>query len=143
MTGITMTEYVLGFAFGAHNQVLLIEKNKPDWQKGKLNGVGGKVEETDTSDVFAMMREVEEETGITTTEQQWTHACTMDGHGKSPWLVQVFKCETVLAFAKNMTDEKVGIYKSFDLPVNVIPNLRWLIPLCLDKEVTFPVIVHH
>lgn len=40
-----MTQYCLGFAFTDHdNFVILIRKNKPAWQKGLLNGVGGESE---------------------------------------------------------------------------------------------------
>jgi hypothetical protein len=34
---------VAGFLFRNNDtEVALIRKNKPDWQKGKLNGIGGK-----------------------------------------------------------------------------------------------------
>ena len=40
------TEYVVGLLFSPdRNTVVLINKTKPDWQAGKLNGVGGKIEE--------------------------------------------------------------------------------------------------
>src|SRR5258706_13272255 len=59
------TEYVCGFAFKQFRQgpqVVLIRKNKPDWQRGKLNGVGGKVEPGEIPSE-AMVREFAEETG--------------------------------------------------------------------------------
>jgi hypothetical protein len=72
------TEYVCGFAFTRPQHpsphscwVLLIRKAKPDWMKGKLNGVGGKIEQGE-SVYEAQAREVLEETGITTTPDQWT-----------------------------------------------------------------------
>jgi 8-oxo-dGTP diphosphatase len=35
--------YVLGFMFSSdHSEVALIRKRKPEWQRGKLNGIGGK-----------------------------------------------------------------------------------------------------
>ena len=41
-----MTEYVCGFAFDNTKQyVTLIEKKRPNWQAGYLNGVGGHIEE--------------------------------------------------------------------------------------------------
>jgi 8-oxo-dGTP diphosphatase len=58
-----MTEYVLGFAFDSNEEVVLIRKNKPDWQRGLLNGVGGKIEENESS-YAAMVREFHEETGV-------------------------------------------------------------------------------
>lgn len=57
-------EYVLGFMFNlAESKVLLVWKNRPAWQAGKLNGVGGKIEEGETP-IQAMNREFAEETGF-------------------------------------------------------------------------------
>ena len=40
-----VTEYVVGFAFDKKREnVALIQKNRPPWQKGKLNGIGGHIE---------------------------------------------------------------------------------------------------
>ena len=36
--------YVVGFYF-AQGQVMLIQKDRPVWQKGKWNGVGGKIDD--------------------------------------------------------------------------------------------------
>ena len=42
-------EYVAGFLFSRDGSLLaLILKNKPDWQKGKLNAIGGKIEDGET-----------------------------------------------------------------------------------------------
>ncbi len=44
-----MKGYVLGFAFDEdYEWVALIKKNRPQWQAGKLNGVGGKIEPNET-----------------------------------------------------------------------------------------------
>jgi hypothetical protein len=49
--------YVVGFLFdGLCQNVTLIKKTHPEWQKGKLNGVGGKIEPNETS-TDAMRRE--------------------------------------------------------------------------------------
>lgn len=67
-------EYVLGFAFDPIGQyVLLINKNRPKWQEGLLNGVGGKVDAEDKSLEDAMVREFKEETGINTTKADWKY----------------------------------------------------------------------
>ena len=66
------TEYVLGFAFDQkYSRVLLINKNKPGWQAGLKNGVGGKIETYDPTVAHAMVREFEEETSIETETYQW------------------------------------------------------------------------
>jgi 8-oxo-dGTP diphosphatase len=59
-----MKEYVLGFLFSEDKtHVGLVLKDHPDWQKGKLNGIGGKIEPAETAHK-AMIREFEEETGV-------------------------------------------------------------------------------
>ena len=59
-----MISYVVGLVFDASNtKVLLVRKNRPNWQVGKLNGIGGKVEEGETP-YEAVVRECEEECGL-------------------------------------------------------------------------------
>jgi hypothetical protein len=41
-----VVEYVVGFAFDTDGRVALIRKNRPEWQAGRLNGIGGHVEAT-------------------------------------------------------------------------------------------------
>jgi 8-oxo-dGTP pyrophosphatase MutT (NUDIX family) len=56
-------EYVLGFVFNLDKtKVALMRKTKPEWQRGRLNGIGGKIELGETS-ITAMHREFKEETG--------------------------------------------------------------------------------
>jgi len=120
-------EYVVGFMFSPSKQtVVLIEKQRPEWQKGKLNGVGGKIEIGETPrDV--MQREFQEETGIA--YWGWHHFATLRGAGT---VVYVFRAFSELAFwAETKTDEKVFAFFPDPLPTSVLPNLRFLIPLAL------------
>jgi 8-oxo-dGTP diphosphatase len=58
------TEYVCGFLFSPDGKkVVLIKKNRPENQAGKLNGIGGKIEPGETPEQ-AMIREFNEEAGI-------------------------------------------------------------------------------
>lgn len=64
------TQYVCGFAFDPLGQVVLIQKKRPAWQAGKLNGVGGHVEPGEAP-ASAMAREFFEETGVSTLAVCW------------------------------------------------------------------------
>jgi ADP-ribose pyrophosphatase YjhB (NUDIX family) len=73
------TEYCVGFAFFG-SDVILIRKARPAFQKGLLNGVGGKIEFGEN--VFqAMIREFFEETKTLTYINQWKyHGYLNDTH---------------------------------------------------------------
>lgn len=130
-----MKEYVCGFMmFG--RTVVLVEKAKPEWQKGRLNGVGGSIEDGETP-VEAMVREFREETGVGTDRNDWSHRVTMSGNG---WVVHFFRSRVVSPMRiRGTEDESVCWADSTSLPGNTIPNLRWLIPLCFDDDISGPV----
>lgn len=65
-----MIEYTAGFAFSGQH-VLLIRKTKPEWQAGKLNAIGGKIEKFDHDQWAAQAREFWEETGLTVPPLSW------------------------------------------------------------------------
>lgn len=58
---LAVKHYVLGFLFDEHLTIVaLILKNRPAWQAGKFNGIGGKIERGETPR-DAMRREGREE----------------------------------------------------------------------------------
>lgn len=60
---MSQTKYVVGFMFSEDSsKVALIRKNRPEWQKGLLNGIGGHCESSDKNNQDTMIREFEEET---------------------------------------------------------------------------------
>lgn len=66
-------DYVVGYAFRSdYGAVALIEKRKPAWQAGKLNGIGGKIEPGESPEA-AMSREFLEEAGLLVHPQCWLH----------------------------------------------------------------------
>lgn len=126
------TKYCLGFAFDyqlVEPRVLLITKKRPDWQAGRLNGIGGKVERRETP-IAAMAREAFEEAGAPNDPGLWT-----------PTTVMEFPKDIVHVFAANWpsdvpavskTDEPVRWYPASHLEAfPVIPNLHWLVPMAL------------
>ncbi len=130
--------YSCGFYFSRDfKRVALITKAKPDWQKGKLNGVGGSVEEGETFHQ-AMIREFQEESGVMTYTDQWHLFVSMEG---MDWIVAFFRANAISdrddVFSTD-AEEQVAWYEVNALPDNVLPNLRWLIPLALDGSVRIP-----
>jgi 8-oxo-dGTP diphosphatase len=128
-----MTFYVAGFAFDPdYSHVVLIEKQKPTWQKGKLNGVGGKVEPGETQ-YEAMSREFLEETGVDWDGEYWDHFATLTGDGFTVYFLST--TITNLRQVQTMTDEQVTVYGVNTLPyLNTIPNLKWLIPMAISMQ---------
>jgi len=142
-----MTYYCLGFMFNENKtDVLLIEKQKPAWQAGKFNGIGGKLEFYDviTSGKYgkrapqemekpldAMYREFKEETGLGF--KDWRYVVTMRG---ADWCVYVFTAVTDQVFyCESKESEQVALLPITELDkYDYISNLSWLIPLCLDQN---------
>lgn len=128
-------KYVVGFLFSSDlDRVVLIRKSKPTWQKGRLNGVGGKIEEGESAN-DAMSREFYEETGLFTSPGLWGHYATMKGDPLKgeDWCVYVFAMMGNVDGVKTITDEPVGIYSINVLCLEVmIENLNWLIHLAVD-----------
>lgn len=113
--------------------IVLIRKNRPDWQKGLLNGPGGKVEEGESYD-FAAHREFFEEAGISV--PIWDHlAYQTEDNGKYEVCYVTAKTSYEhLNQVKSKTDEIVGMYTvEFIEQKNLVNSLKWLIPLAIYK----------
>ena len=127
-----MKKYVLGFAFDEKkNDVALILKNRPEWQAGHLNGIGGHLEYME-GPKNAMIREFEEETGYHKSE--WNHYITMYFDEAIVWC---YYSIVPLEKLKTMTDEEIYITSINDIVMGrakVINNLQWLIPMALNYE---------
>ena len=95
-------EYVVGLIFSEcnPNRLLMIRKNRPDWQSGKLNGIGGKIEKNESADQ-AMTRECNEECDLDI--DPWHYlGMTEFANGET---VYYYAAEANLNKAKSMTDE--------------------------------------
>ena len=62
-----MTEYVLCYVRDLCGDILAIERRKQDWQQGKLNLPGGRIEVGETAEQAAI-REIKEEANIDATD---------------------------------------------------------------------------
>jgi 8-oxo-dGTP diphosphatase len=130
----TIQKYVCGFYFDkGFKQVVLIWKNKPAWQKGKLNGVGGKIEAGELP-ITAMRREFYEETGIL--HNEWRDLIILEGQD---WRVHFF-CAigkvNEFEYAKTQEEEevaKIEVQRFLACEYDHIENLMWLIPMAIHK----------
>jgi 8-oxo-dGTP diphosphatase len=137
-TGDATKVYVAGLLFDGPN-VALVRKQHPPYQRGLLNGIGGKVgvgpgvDPNETPDQ-AMIREFEEEAGPYITD--WRKFCVLHGDG---WVVHWY-----VSFGKH--ELKRGHYPSsapndFEQvdwhPLCTLGeqkcmlNLAWLVPLAI------------
>lgn len=119
-------EYVLCFVT-CQQQVLLIEKLTPAWQKGFLNLPGGKIEPRELPPEAAV-RELFEETNLISGDT--TELGIIEGND---WLVHVIGCDIggQLSHSYSKTCEPiqwVPIQKAVRR-TDLIPNLRLIIPL--------------
>lgn len=130
-----MRRYVLGFAFDPSRQLLLLQrKDRPEWQAGRLNGVGGKIEPGEShNSAAAMVREFFEETGIRTERKDWHNFATMESE---LWEILCFAYydlqPSYITPAANETELPLWVTVREFRQLPVLSNLRWLIPLALD-----------
>lgn len=124
-----MKRYVLGFCFVPGGGCVLIQKTKPDWQNGLVNGLGGSIEPGETI-YRAMVREFREECGVPTHEKQWHHAVTF---GTQEWELNVLRC--ILPYTPTVISCDEGEVSIFDSPPqNVETTAVWLYWMCRDNS---------
>lgn len=115
------TRYVLGFIFDTNGrEVVLIEKRRPAWQAGLLNGIGGKIEAGETP-LQAMERECREECGLVEFVRPFRHFGCMRGRD---YVVELFTaCAANPHLARSCTDETVRV-----VPVGAASRPGWALP---------------
>lgn len=127
--------YVLALLFTAdRRQIVLVHKTRPAWQSGRVNALGGKLQPGETPRDGAR-REVREEAGVDV--RDWQELLV--------WRDPVYEMHVVRAFddaardAHTAEDQTVVVVRADAMPANVIENLRWLVPLALDRDVAVPI----
>ena len=121
---MTPAPYTIGIVF-SHNLkcVFLLRKNRPDWQAGKLNGIGGHIEEGEEP-LNAMRREALEETGY---KGIWIPFGVFHGDRPDPYRCHLFYsvmkapyqdekgCDHYFIPPRRMEDQEVEAYLVEDL----------------------------
>lgn len=139
------TRYVVGFLFyvgqyAPQGEVLLLRKKRPAWQAGRLNGPGGHVEVGETF-AEAMFREFVEE--VEYAALNWEHFATLKGVEKDGRAYEVgfFRTEIATLAERDRVihptleyDERPEWAVVAALPADVLPNLRWLVPMAFHGQ---------
>jgi 8-oxo-dGTP diphosphatase len=143
---IGVKSYVVGFMMDPTlSQVVLIRKNRPAAQVGKLNGVGGKVEQGETP-LDAMSREFREETGMETTGWRLFSIYNGGDLGIPGSLFEIYFYWLVgdVNQAQTVTDEQVHVIEieSLSRRVDKMSNLAWLVQMAIglirhDRETRY------
>jgi len=131
-----MIEYVIGYLFDGKGNVALINKKRPSWQVGRINGIGGHIEIGETPEI-AMVREFKEEAGCDGLD--WRKFCVVKGN---EYKLHLFSAHSFFADIESKTDEKVGWYQVNHLPINILPNLTWMIPMANYRLPIMAEVIH-
>jgi 8-oxo-dGTP diphosphatase len=129
---ITQTTYCAGFLFDDSGRVALVRKNRPAWQAGRLNGVGGHVEKGETP-AEAMRREFWEEAGLDL--EGWEHFATVTFPAGEVWFYRLLVDIETLDQVETKTDEPIEIHSASGIAyLPTLPNLSWLVPLAAYRH---------
>lgn len=134
-----MTEYTIIFCIASDKHFLLVEKDKPEWQKGKLNLPGGKIEPGETP-IQCANRELAEESGLcgdNTVHYMKQLGRIVDNNVTihCMWCCTSYSSKLKLRPADSET-QKIGWYDwdTVRRDRRLIPNLRLIIPLMLAGQ---------
>lgn len=115
-------KYVVGLVFDNKKRVMLIKKNRPDWQKGYFNGVGGEIKQNEKP-INAIKRECKEESDLYI--NNWTeYKKTIFGNGVVLYYYFSLITEKKLNEFKSKTDEIISIFDSNNIPENTHKDIK-------------------
>ncbi len=128
---MTHIVYVNGFFFSDNWQhVVLIQKARPSFLKGRWTGVGGHVEEGEQAHT-AMVREFQEETGLLV--PAWTKFAVIHN---AHYTMNMFFAQGDVDSVDTITDETVDVWAVEAVrrasPQGLAPNSRWLMEMALN-----------
>lgn len=116
------------------SRVVLIEKNRPAWQKGLLNFPGGHIEPGETP-LECVIREFREETCMTTSECDWSYIGLI--RNTDNYELHIFTAkydEMKHGLLLSPTDEQTLWTYSSDpsLDTQCVSNVPWLIMFAIN-----------
>jgi len=135
-----MKDYVLGIA-ESNDNIVLIQKLRPEEQNGRFNFVGGKVETTDEATIDTMIREFKEETGVQTSKDDWKFVGNLGR--EADFLIDVFYMNSDKAnLVDTQEDEKIFLVQKdvflhdVEFQKTFMPNLLAMYYLATSTDAT-------
>ena len=128
------THYTVGFLFSSDKKkVVLIRKNRPTWQSGRLNGVVGHVQDGETAEVCMHLEFHEGVWYNFLSAPTWHRYATMDS---KDFVIDCFAATGDVNACHGKTDEAIEIIEVNQINalrvVDMIENLPWLIAMAID-----------
>lgn len=125
-----MRMYVIGCYVDENQNVLVIHKERPAWQAGRINLPGGKMEAVDVDPIAAIVREMEEETGWYAIRTD----CELVGEiHDNDSCIYVVRINSLYGPGRRRSVETENIellpWRELQIDPRLIPNLRLVIPL--------------
>ena len=146
-------QYTVGLCFDTTgDNLLLMRKGRPSWQKGLLNGVGGKIDPYESA-LACMIRKFLEEAGIRTRTDQWHFVLTLVDDTAPKVSVYFFTIFDTGVFQDAVTQDEDEPLERFDTQEflgtlmerrDITADLQWFIPfIALDHNSldVFPFVV--
>lgn len=126
---------VCGLVFSRDmGMVVLVEKKRPEWMAGMLNGVGGATKEGELRARTTMARKCLDETGLDVPLDDWQMLAEFVSPASKMRIV-FFYTLADLPMEKPKNDEQIFFIPVGDtLPDNIVPDLSWLIPMAVARQ---------
>lgn len=130
-----MKNYSNVFALNSrYSEVVLVRKNRPAWQNGLLNAVGGKVDADETY-LQCAIREFKEETSVDISEYPIHHFADLVGVDYKIGFFLVILDDTAFYECKTTESEQIDRYDINEIltsQYDIVNNTPFMLSICMD-----------
>lgn len=105
-----------------NEEILLLKKNNPDWQKGLYNGIGGKVE-LNTTPLETIIKKCQEELGVNISNWIELYSEISSSGIEIVYFLTTLN-EGEIKKLQSQTDERAELFSINNLPTNILQDLK-------------------